>query len=139
MRSGARGHGPLCLSETHAWPALLPAAPFAVTLSAERADPRRHVLGIPPAAPAVSHGAGGMLHDKLTMPGYRSFEAFASSAEYPQRPAQVSHTGMRGAYQRAGRPGSNPSLAATTAINQSLRCLNSKALCRSAKNVSGAK
>ena len=71
-----------------------------------------------------------MLHHKLTTPGYRSLEAFASSAEYPQRPARFSHTGMRGAYQPAGRPGSNPSLAATIAINQSLRCLNSKALCR---------
>jgi hypothetical protein len=110
MHSGARGDGRLCLSRTHAWPALLPAAPFAVTLSAERADPRRHVLGIPPAAHAVSHGAGGILHHKSTTSMYRSLEAFASSAEYPQRPAKLSHTDMRGAYQLHDLFGPNPSL-----------------------------
>ncbi|RYF49070.1 MAG: hypothetical protein EOO38_08750 [Cytophagaceae bacterium] len=71
----------LYLFETHAGPGPLPTAPFAVTLAPELANPRRQMLGIPPAASAVSHGAGGMLHHKLTTPGYRSLEAFASSAE----------------------------------------------------------
>jgi hypothetical protein len=87
----------------------------------------------------MSYGPGGMLHQELTTPGYRSLEAFASSTEYPQRPAEFSHTDKRGAYQRTGKPGSNLSLAASPAINQSLPCLNSKALCHSAKNVSGVK
>lgn len=52
--------------------------------------------------------SGRDAYDKLTTPGYWSLEAFASSAEYPQRPACFSHTDTRGAYQQAGRPEFSP-------------------------------
>lgn len=39
-----------------------------------------------------------MLYEILTAPSYPKSEAFASSVEYPQRPAQFKHTDMRGAF-----------------------------------------
>jgi hypothetical protein len=69
--SGTSDNGTLYLSETHAALGLLPATPFAATLGAELADPRRQMLGIPPAAHAVPHGAGGMLYLKFTLQRYQ--------------------------------------------------------------------
>ncbi|PTM44683.1 hypothetical protein C8J24_2890 [Sphingomonas aerolata] len=80
----------------------LPATPFAVTLGAELADPRRQMLGIPPAAHEVSNGAGGMLYLKFTLRRYWSVRGLRFRCRVPQRPACFSHKDTRGARQLPG-------------------------------------
>ena len=64
----------------------LPATPFAVTLGAELADPRRQMLGIPPAAHEVSHGAGGMLYLKFTLRRFLRAARLSTAWPYLQSP-----------------------------------------------------